>query len=369
MTHSTQASACAAMPLSDAHHAVLHPYASHLAALAQTLLAFRGGTLCAAATQKLESDLQGLLRELGRAALQDTLNALEPVDAEHVPEELHVGGTRYRRRGKSHQHVDSTFGRLHLWRWLYEPRTSGERCLFPLELLLGLVIGRVTPALADRVGRRVAVHSQRDALRLLREENGLTWSHAMLRQTAAEVAAILAGQRQAAQVKQVIGWLRQTQRGRGPHEPVLAVGRDGIMVPICGAGSQEAAIATMAVYDRTGRRLGTVYLGCMPEALQETLTRQLTALLNAVLTGWKGRRPQLAYITDGGSVPEGYYHKVLRRMADPCRPGARLAWVRVLDYYHATLYLSKLAETLFGESWRRRRGRGGCDGCSRRSMG
>jgi hypothetical protein len=351
MTHSMQVAAAQAMPLSAEQLAVLLPYAPLLAQFAQTLLDFRSAPLCPAATQKLESDLQGQFRELGRSALQDTLNSLEPAAAQQVLDELHVGGTCYRRRFKTPREVDSTFGRLRLWRWLYEPRTTGERCLFPLEVLIGLVAGRSTPALADRVGRLVAQYPQRVVLRMLREENGVRWSHALLRETAAAVAKHIGGHRQAAQAKQVIGWLRQAQRGRGPFEPVLAVGRDGIMVPIQGGGFQEAAIATVAVYDRKGDRLGTVYLACMPEELQETLTRQLTALLEAILSGWKGKRPLLAYITDGGHVPEAYY-KVLRKMVDPCRPGERLQWVRVVDYYHATLYVTKLAEALFGKSVR-----------------
>src|SRR6202043_3310257 len=100
---------------------------------------------------------------------------------QQVPEELKVAGTRYRRRDKSPQAVDSTFGPMRLRRWLYEPRTPGERCLFPLEHLLGLVAGCATPALADRVGRLAAQHPQRSVLRMLREDNALRWSHALLR--------------------------------------------------------------------------------------------------------------------------------------------------------------------------------------------
>jgi len=39
----------------------------------------------------------------------------------------------------------------------------------------------------------------------------------------------------------------------------------------------------VTVFDRRGRRLGTVYLGRMPEANQVTLSQQLTDLLTAVL--------------------------------------------------------------------------------------
>jgi hypothetical protein len=355
MIHSMPIPDAQPIPLSAEQIAVLLPHGHLLAQFAQILLDFRTAPITPAATQKLEIDMQHVLRDLGCSALQDTLNSLEPNDPEAIPAELKVGGTCYRRRDKSPRTVDSTFGRMRLWRWLYEPRTSGERCLFPLEHLLGLVAGQATPALAGRVGSLVAQYKQREVLRLLQEANGLKWSHHLLRTVAAEVAQILSGQRQKAQVKRLIDLLRQAFRGRGPYEPVLATGRDGIMVPICGGGNQEASIATVAVFDRKGRRLDTIYLGCMPEALQETLSRQLTDLLNAVLTGWKGQRPQLAYITDGGQVPEGYYHKVLKKMQDPLRPGERLRWVRVLDYYHAAKYLTDLAEALFSEGWRQQR--------------
>ena len=244
--------------------------------------------------------------------------------------------------------VDSTFGTLHLRRWLYEPREAAERCLFPLERLLGLVAGRATPALADRVGRLVAQGSQREVLATLAEDHGVRWSHEALRRVSREAALVVGGRQQRAQAGQLLAWLRQAWRGRGPFEPVLAAGRDGVMVPIRQDGYHEAAVATLSVYDRRGRRLGTCYLGWMPQAGQAELSAQLTASLVAVLSGWKGRRPRLAYITDGGWQPEEYYRGVLRRMADPGRPGRVLRWQRVLDYCHAAGYLTKMAEALFG---------------------
>jgi hypothetical protein len=65
-----------------------------------------------------------------------------------------------------------------------------------------------------------------------------------------------------------------------------------------------------------------------------------------------GNAHAAAYITDGGQTPEAYYKEVLSKMQDPRRPGERLVWQRVLDYYHAAGYVSKLAEALFGQGWR-----------------
>ena len=73
-------------------------------------------------------------------------------------------------------------------------------------------------------------------------------------------------------------------------------------------GSQHA---TVSVYDRRRRRLGTIYVGQMPEAKQATLSGTLTQLLRATLEDWHGPLPRLAYITDKGSACDEYYHDVL----------------------------------------------------------
>jgi hypothetical protein len=159
--------------------------------------------------------------------------------------------------------------------------------------------------------------------------------------------------RQDAQVAQVLKWLGQAFQSRGGRKPVLAVGRDGLMLPIRGQECyREGATATLSVYDRRGRRLGTVYLGRMPEPGQEMLSRQLTALLVAVLTQWTGPLPRLAYVTDGGYQQTRYFRRVLKRMDHPRHPGQRLKWEWVIDYYHACEYIYKLAEALFGDAKR-----------------
>jgi hypothetical protein len=49
-------------------------------------------------------------------------------------------------------------------------------------------------------------------------------------------------------------------------------------------------------------------------------------------------------------------------MSDPHRPGQRLSWQWVIDYYHASEYITKLSEALFsdapeGARWARKMGR------------
>src|SRR5439155_8691589 len=115
---------------------------------------------------------------------------------------------------------------------------------------------------------------------------------------------------------------------------------------------KEASTATLAIYDRSKKRLGTLYLGCMPEPGQETLTCQLSSLIEKILAAWQARHgdcPRLVYLTDGGHHPRDFFRRVLRKMSDPWHQTTqgRLSWQWILDYWHVCGYVNKLAVALF----------------------
>jgi len=301
-------------------------------------------------TARFEQELQRLAREVCREVVAWVYNHLEPDDAAQMPARLGWQGEWYRRRAKSPcRALDTLFGTVTLWRYRYEALEAGLRSIFPLDIRLGVEAGRATPALAERVGRYTAEGTQQAVLAALRREHGVSWSVSTLRRVVAALSAALAERRAEAQASRLLDLLRQAEASPGRHRPTLSVGRDGVFVPLRGpAPWREGATATVSVLDRRGQRLGTVYLGRMPEAGQATLSAQLTALLAEVLRRYDGPTPRLEYVTDGGHHPSAYYDEVLRRMEDPRRPGRRLAWVRVIDFYHACQYVGKLAEALFG---------------------
>ena len=154
---------------------------------------------------------------------------------------------------------------------------------------MGLEVGLATPALTERVGQAAVTSSQNSVLEYLKRNHGVSWSVATLRKVIAGLSEGMESHRHDASVAQVLKWLEQAYASRGGRKPVLAVGRDGLMLPIRGeACYREGATATVSVHDRKGRRLGTVYLGRMPEPGQETLSRQLTALIEEVFANGTG---------------------------------------------------------------------------------
>jgi hypothetical protein len=339
-----------AAPLPPDLNTALQPL---LDALRASVEAFRHGPVTPARTARFEDDVQQHLRQLGQAIVHWTYNQVEPAAVPQLPAHLRFQGSMFRRLArKTPQTVSTLFGNVTVYRLGYRAApTEGEPVLFPLCQELGLIHG-VTPALLQRVARYQAESgaTQKQTLARLRHEHGLSMSVKRLRQVTAWLADALEPHRAAAQAEQVLRWLTHAQAARGAYRPVLGVGRDGITLGLryqkCTV-YEVASTGTITVYDRRGRRLGTVYLARVPESGQGTLSTQLTEVLTEVLRRWGGPLPRLCYVTDAGDNETAYYRQVLRRMRHPVT-GRKLEWIWVVDYYHAAQRLSTMAEALFG---------------------
>ena len=329
---------------------VLAPCRERLHALLER---FRRGTVTPLATAQFEQALRQAQDEQARLIAEWTYNHLEPAQVKALPPQVQFEGSSYARlTHKTPQAVSTLFGTIKLRRLGYRAAAAeGEPVLFPLCRSLGVVHG-TSPALLDRVGQYLAESgaTQRRTLARLRQEHHVCMGVKRLRQLIAFVSEAMEEHRAEAQAEQIVGWLTQAEASRGRHRPVLAAGRDGIMLGIRLKGFslyEVAATGTLTVYDRCGRRLGTVYLAHPPEPGQGTLSAQLTALLHEVLKRWQGPLPRLCYVTDAGDAETSYYKQHLRRLRHPVS-GQRLEWFWVVDYYHAQERLGTMAEALFG---------------------
>jgi hypothetical protein len=318
--------------------------------LRDIVLRFRQGMPTPEKALAFETELEACLREGGRALVETEYNDVEPAGIEDCPVRMRLAGEEYKRRPKSPNTIGTLFGPIRLERYRYEAVEPGLRGIFPLEMHLGVEAGLATPALAERVGLQSADHTQRQVLDWLERDHGIKWSTESLRKLSASLSEALSAFRQTVQEKKILELLKKAEKSTGPHRPVLAVGRDGIMVPMRHGANQEASTATVYVLDRRGKRLGTVYLGQMPESGQGALSDQLTSLLTGVLTKWDGCPLRYVYVTDAGHHPQEYYETVLKKMQDPRRPGRLLEWQWIVDFWHACCYLTKLREGLFGDS-------------------
>jgi len=322
--------------------------------LAKIVEAFSQQRVTPAGMFRFEQDLHREGQELVRVTMQWICNRLEAADVQALPKHVRFEASSYTRLNKkTPQNMWTRFGQIRLWRVGYRPTdNSGDATIFPLALSLGLVHG-ATPALAERAAHLLGGTgmTQAQTLERLRQDHRVHWGVKKLRQVTQAVSYALADERQEVQVEQLLQWLKQAAASNGKHKPVVSVGRDGITMGIRikrGRLFEVATAGTVSVLDRSGRRLGTVYLAHTPESNQPTMSRELTGLLRELLLRWHGPLPRLCYVTDAGDNETAYYEKVLRRMKHPST-GEALAWIRVVDYYHASTRIWALAELLFGK--------------------
>ncbi len=338
---------------------------SHRETWERMVLKFLAAEISPASMFDFETQVAEQVREFARQLVEQVLNQIEADDPEEMPHDLEyqAGGYRRLNRKTRNAHVATLFGSIELWRYSYRywHRDVPEACIFPLEIELGLVCG-ATPALAEAAGRYMAEAgaTQQAVLDRLRSQHGVSWGAPRLRDVTEELSAAFAGLTQECQVARLLELLQKAEESRGPRRPVLSVGRDGVTLrEYRFRFFEHATVATVAVYDRAGQRLATVYLAFAPEAGQAEMTERLTALLREALQQWEGPLPRLTYVTDAGENETQYYRRVLRNMTHP-RTGEKLDWIRIVDYYHAAKRIWTMAESLFGKdsaagrAWARR---------------
>jgi hypothetical protein len=202
---------------------------------------FEGRPATPEAAYEFEREVRAALDEAGRAIVREALQGREPAEPCQADPEVRYRGDRYRRNKRTPSAVATTFGPITLWSFLYLNEHDCEPGLHPLHVRLGIVAGGATALLAERVARLAVDFSQAEVRRWLEAEHGLRWSNDRLRRVLRAFRRTAVAFRAEAQVERVLGWLTAAEASRGRHRPVLAAGRDGVMVPIRGHGYQEAA--------------------------------------------------------------------------------------------------------------------------------
>lgn len=307
------------------------------------------------ALHRFELALLLLVREVGRLLLQGAIQSLEPSDATRLPKDLYYQCGGYRRRAKAtpNRSITTRFGNIVLWRTGFRSWQRGEETIFPLELMMGLV-ENVSPAMLDWIGREIAAAgmSQQATLDAIRQSSGVSMGVKRLRACTEALAASMQPLRQSHQADALLEMLQIARESSGSRKPVLSVGRDGITLRHRKGFFEVATAATLSVYNRAGKRLGTIYLAHPPELGQGTMDTMLTGLIQEVFSRWSGPLPRLAYVTDSGSNETEYYRRVLKKMKHPIS-GKKLDWTRVADFYHVSERVWAMADALFTKSQQR----------------
>ena len=275
-----------------------------------------------------------------------TLRSIETDDRSRVPTRIEFAGESYRLNRQTNKNIDTRFGPISLRRWFYQAQTAGVSGIAPLDIRLGLLAGRMTPAVAEVTGRLVADMPQQATLETLQERFGITPGVGTLRRVIEDLGERVRVHHDPVAIDKLVELITEARQSEGPWNPLFQVGRDGVFVQTRPFW-EEASCGTLAVYDRQRNRLGTVYLGQMPESDQPTMTSRLTHVITQTLIRLDGYVPELRYVTDAGCHPQAFYRDVLEPMLHPVTDEP-LSWSWGVDFYHACEYVSSLANSILG---------------------
>lgn len=299
-----------------------------------------------ASTEQFERRMERTVREMARFIVQSTLQEIESIDAADIVPSFELNGETYRRNRRTKRTIDTRFGAVTIERWFYQNTETGSSGMAPLDVCLGLFADRMTPALAEVTGRLAADMTQQAALDMLAERFAVRPGVAAYRRIVWDIAGQVRTEHDDVAIEKLSEWIQEAQESEGKHEVLLQVGRDGVFVQTRPCW-EEASCGTLSVYDRGGTRLGTVYLGQMPEAEQPTMSARLTRVIEGVLKRGGREVPTLRYVTDAGCHPQAYFREVLSKMKHPVT-GEAVQWSWGVDFFHACEYVSKIAGSIFG---------------------
>lgn len=282
------------------------------------------------------------------------------LEAELLAEEMHkadvdvptivVHGTTYHRVLRCEQDYQTSAGEVRLMRTLYKDHTDpGERALCPLELRLGIVEGRWTPAAAKQAVYLISHLTPTQAEQTLQTLAVMTPSRSSLDRLSKATSKRWEEQR--AELEEA---LRATLTV--PDEAVtLAVSLDGVLAPMNNgeavvkreqaaaegrltrgpAGYREVGVGTVSFCDAEGKTLATIRMGRMPQEKK----KDLKAMLKAEVTRACELRPDLRVVkvADGAKDNWEFLHTLAPEGEN------------ILDFFHAAEHLERALGAAYGE--------------------
>ena len=264
---------------------------------------------------KAEEAIQVAVNEVGAAA---TVEALKQFDADGEP--LMIGGEKWYAKQPKEKYYQTPYGEVLVARYAYQ-KAGGGKTVCPLEQG-ARILRNATPRFAKMVAHKLAQTAALDVQRDLEENHGRPVSKLLVQELGAYASAVVQAKEET--------WTYATPQVAAEIAAV-GIGTDGSCLLMCEGQWREAMTGSLSLYDRRGERQHTIYVGAAPEhgraSFHERMAREIAHV--------KQLYPQARYVG----------------IAD----GAKSNWdflgphvdEQILDFYHATEYVTQAADALF----------------------
>ena len=267
----------------------------------------------------LDSELSILkgINEVGNLATEE---ALKQFDTDGSP--IFISNLKWYPKGHLPKTYQTPYGEVSLNRYVYQ-RAGGGATFCPLEQH-ARIICTSTPRFAQIVSYKYANLAASHVLSDFAKSHGRPVFRSFIQNISEAVGTI-------AQAKEE-EWNYETPK-LNERITTVGLGVDGASIFVCKEGSRQAMAGTIALYDKKGERHHTIYIGASPEYGKATFYERMEREVKAV----KRLYPKAKYIGIADGAKDNW--PFLEKHCDE----------QVLDFYHASEYLTKVAEMLYPE--------------------
>jgi hypothetical protein len=236
---------------------------------------------------------------------------------------LRVCGRKLTSKGEEPKKYQSPYGEIRIERHVYQG-TEGGTTFVPLEENARIVLTS-TPKLAKIISNKYSSLPAQSVVDDLGENHGRKVSRGFVQATSEYVSAgILAKEEE---------WTYNLPEFKCKVASI-GIGMDGAMLQLREEGWREGMVGSFTFYDSHGERLDSVYVAASPEYGKESFLSSMNHKIEL--------------------LSERFPDAIKVGVAD----GAKLNWnflderteVQVLDFFHASQYVAKAGEALFGRS-------------------
>ena len=233
---------------------------------------------------------------------------------------IQVGPVKFTSKGQTEKIYHTPYGDTRINRHVYQsPKGGSTFC--PLDDS-ARIINSATPKLAKMLSHKYSKLSVDEVKTDLQSNHGLSLSRGYIQNVSERVGTV--GQAKEEQ------WHYSTPQLDAPIATV-GIGLDGTTIHLREQGYRETMVGTVVLYDATGERLHTTYIGASPEYGKSTFIQRMEREIEHVKTLY----PNALYIgiADGAADNWPFLERHTSR--------------QVTDFWHATEYLADAAEAIF----------------------
>ena len=260
---------------------------------------------------EMENTILDGCNEIGCLA---TTEALQKFDTDGSP--IKLGDTKMTARAKDNKTYQTPYGSVQLGRYVYQtPKGGVIHC--PLEHNARIIRG-ATPKFAQQISHKYSNMNAPAVCLDLEENHHRKIAHSYLQDVSDWVGGI-------AQAKEELWEYAIPPLNEAITTVVVSL--DGAYVLMRDDGYREAMVGNISLYDVTGERLHTVYIGEAPEYGKGTFFQRLEKEIATV----KKQYPDALYlgIADGAKANWSFLEQHTSR--------------QLLDFFHVTEYLANVS--------------------------